>query len=179
MKLIIINGLPGAGKTTIAKPLADRLKLPLIEKDSIKEYLFDTLGVRDREWSRTLGMASNDFLYSLASILLSRGESVIIENAFEVAFAKPRITAIVDQYGPEVFEIYCAANKDIRRSRFISRNEMGKRHAGHVDADNYPKPADDEPLEKYAPINIGKRIDINTSDSIIDIDNLAKKLVLF
>lgn len=45
MKLIIINGLPGTGKTTIAKPLASKLGFPLIAKDGIKEFLFDTVGL--------------------------------------------------------------------------------------------------------------------------------------
>jgi len=48
MKLIIINGLPGTGKTTIAKPMAEQLGFPLVSKDTIKEFLFDTIGVSDR-----------------------------------------------------------------------------------------------------------------------------------
>ena len=65
MKIVIINGIPGTGKTTIAKPLADQLGFPLISKDTIKEFLFDTIGVGDREWSQMLGKASSEFLYSL------------------------------------------------------------------------------------------------------------------
>ena len=176
MKVVIINGLPGVGKTTIAKPLADELKIPLIQKDSIKEYLFDTLGVRDREWSRTLGMASNDFIFALCETLLSRGESVIIENSFEAAFAKPVLQKIIEKYQPEVYEIYCSVEASVRRQRFIDRNERGERHAGHSDKDNYPDPNDIEPLEKYAPLNLGTRIDVDTSNNTVDISSIVQRI---
>ena len=165
--------MPGVGKTTLAKPLAQTLDLPLIEKDSIKEFLFDTLGTRDREWSRTLGMASNDFIYALSSILLSRGESLIIENSFEAAFAKPEIKKIADKYDPDIYEIYCSTKSEIRRERFINRNESGNRHVGHSDVENYPTDTDQEPLEKYSPIDIGIRINVDTTRENIDINALA------
>ena len=70
MRLVIINGLPETGKTTITKPLSDTLGFPLISKDTVKEFVFDTIGVGDREWSKTLGKVSSEFLYSLADELL-------------------------------------------------------------------------------------------------------------
>jgi predicted ATPase len=42
--LVLVTGPPGSGKTTLAVPLARRLELPLIAKDTIKEALFDALG---------------------------------------------------------------------------------------------------------------------------------------
>ena len=51
-RLLIVNGLPGSGKTTLSRELAPRLGLPLISKDDIKELLFDQLGWSDREHSK-------------------------------------------------------------------------------------------------------------------------------
>jgi len=52
--LIIISGPPGTGKTTLGKRMANELHLPFVNKDSIKELLFDHLGWHDRAWSRKL-----------------------------------------------------------------------------------------------------------------------------
>jgi len=172
MKLIIINGLPGTGKTTIAKPLAEQLGFPLVSKDTIKEFLFDTIGVGDREWSKTLGKVSSEFLYSLADELLSKGHSVIIESAFEPIYAQPNIQKYIDLYHPEVFEIYCTTEKEVRRKRFEERNESGLRHAGHQDHTNYLSEDDEEPTNKFAPINIGLLKKIDTTHDHTDIDEL-------
>lgn len=58
MLVVLVNGLPGSGKTTLAKALADTLGLPLFSKDRVKETLADMLGVTPPndltpfEWSR-------------------------------------------------------------------------------------------------------------------------------
>jgi predicted kinase len=44
MRLVLVTGPPAAGKTTVARPLARCLALPLIGKDTIKEALFDAMG---------------------------------------------------------------------------------------------------------------------------------------
>lgn len=43
--LVLVTGAPGAGKTTLAGPLAAALGLPLIGKDVVKETLYDALPV--------------------------------------------------------------------------------------------------------------------------------------
>lgn len=174
MKLVIINGIPGTGKTTIAKPLANQLGFPLISKDTIKELLFDTLGVGDREWSKMLGKASIKFLYNLADELLSKGNSIVIESAFEHVFAAPVIQKYIDEYKPEVYEIYCITEKNIRRKRFEDRNKSGERHAGHLDHVNYLSENDPEPLKRYSPIALGELMKIDTTHLQVDINSLVK-----
>ena len=47
MLLILVSGPSAAGKSSLAETIARELRLPLIAKDTIKEALFDTLGVLD------------------------------------------------------------------------------------------------------------------------------------
>jgi 2-phosphoglycerate kinase len=47
--VIVITGPPCAGKTTIARRVAERFSLPWMGKDMVKELLFDALGWQDRE----------------------------------------------------------------------------------------------------------------------------------
>lgn len=48
--MVIITGAPDTGKTTLSKNLTKKLNLPVINKDEIKDLLFDDLGIKDNEW---------------------------------------------------------------------------------------------------------------------------------
>ncbi len=61
--VLLVTGPPASGKTFGAGVLADRLGLPLIEKDAIKETLFDYLGTGDGRWSQRLGRATFALIY--------------------------------------------------------------------------------------------------------------------
>jgi predicted kinase len=63
---VLVTGLPGSGKTSLATPLAAALGLPMLSKDTIKEALWDALGPGDRVWGTQLGTAAAVALESLA-----------------------------------------------------------------------------------------------------------------
>jgi hypothetical protein len=58
------------------------LGLPVIEKDQIKEALYDTLGVGDVAWSQQLGTASYALILLVVRQLLGVGRSVIAKANF-------------------------------------------------------------------------------------------------
>jgi hypothetical protein len=72
-------------------------------------------------------------------------------------------------------EIYCEADSEIRKQRFVDRNESGKRHPGHVDRENYDANAGTDFLDKYPPIEISNVMYVDTT-SYVDIQELAKSL---
>jgi predicted kinase len=80
--LILITGLPGTGKSTLAHSLARHLAVPLICKDTIKEPLLDLLGAADRAESRRLSDASFAVVFALARDCLLVGTDVILEGNF-------------------------------------------------------------------------------------------------
>ena len=96
--LIIINGLPGTGKTTLGKAIATEFGFPFLAKDELKEFLFDNIGIGDREWSKKIGAISSDFLYEVANQSLSANKSLIIESAFFKSFAAPKLREIIEKY---------------------------------------------------------------------------------
>lgn len=69
--LVLVNGAPASGKSTLAARLARELALPLIAKDALKEVLFDTLGAPDHARSRELSAASYDLIYAVIGSLQS------------------------------------------------------------------------------------------------------------
>ncbi|SFY45435.1 hypothetical protein SAMN02787144_10745 [Streptomyces atratus] len=62
-----ISGLLGSGKSPLARSLARRLSLPVIDKDVILESLYDSLGVGDHAWRNRLSRASDDIMFALAA----------------------------------------------------------------------------------------------------------------
>jgi predicted kinase len=120
--LVLVTGPPASGKTTLAVPLAAALDLPLIGKDLIKEALFDALGTGDRAWSRRLGKASYEVLYTVAGAL-----PAAVLDANLGPEAAPRLHAL----DAHLIEVFCRCPADEVERRFSSRAPT--RHAGHVD----------------------------------------------
>ena len=96
--VLIITGPPGAGKTTLGRELARRLSLPFIDKDSMKEILYDALGWKDREWSQKLGAASFGLLYHGLERQLEAGASVVVETAFAPELDNARFNDLKKKY---------------------------------------------------------------------------------
>ena len=131
--LVIIGGPPATGKTTLGKRLSEALRFPFIHKDGIKETLFDRMGSRDRQWSRTLGLASYDLLYYFVEANLAVQKSVIVESNFSAEHAAPVFAALRERYPFLPFQIQCEADGSVLFDRFVARSLAGTRHKGHND----------------------------------------------
>ncbi len=133
LSLVVVTGQPGTGKTTLARRLAGDLRLPLFEKDGIKEQLFDSLGWSDRAWSRRLGVASIELLFQCMERTLAAGLSTVVECNFDPALCAPRFEELRAKYGCQIIQIVCQAEKDVVYERYRARWREGGRHPGHVD----------------------------------------------
>ncbi|MBN1887158.1 MAG: AAA family ATPase [Thermoflexales bacterium] len=129
--LIIVWGLPCTGKTTLGQWLAKELNLPFVHKDGIKESLFESLGWKDRAWSKQLSYASIELLYYMAETQLAVGRSLVIESNFDPILATPQFRALKEKYELEFFQVHCQAPPEILFERHESRIASGERHPGH------------------------------------------------
>jgi hypothetical protein len=156
---VLVTGLPGSGKTTLAAPLAAVLGLPLLSKDAIKEALWDALGPGDRAWGTRLGTAAATALESLAR----SSPGAVIDHFVHADHPEPWCSL------PAVVEVRCACAAEVARERYGAR----RRHPCHFDdlqlVDSYDRwIADDRTRPPFGP-----RLDVDTAE-LVDVDAVAR-----
>jgi adenylate kinase family enzyme len=163
--LIIISGLSCTGKTTLSKRIAQELHLPLINRDTIKELLFDTLGIKDREWSKQLGISSYKILYYLIDSFIQANQAIIIESNFNPEFDDQKFLDLQKRYQFESVQIICKTDGEILFERFKKRSESDERHPGHVDNQNYNEFKEILLQGKHRPLNLrSKTLEVDTTN---------------
>lgn len=163
--VVIVSGLPCTGKTTIARRVAEQFSLPLMSKDMYKELLFDTLGWKDRAWSRKMGRISIEFLFQFLEAQLAARRSCIVESNFKIEFDTARFFKLKERYEFNSVQILCVTDGDVLFERFKRRAESGARHPGHNDHLNYAEFRETLLCGRWQPLDIGDRlVEIDTTD---------------
>ena len=130
--LILVTGLPGTGKSTLARALARHYGMPLICKDAIKEPLLDTFGAPNREDSRRLSNASFAVMFSVLRDCAAAGTGVILEGNFRPGeHERP----LLESSAARVAQILCSVAEPVRIERLKARATDPARHPGHRDAE--------------------------------------------
>jgi len=159
-QLILVTGLPAAGKSTLARELARVLRTPLIGKDMIKEPLFEVLGTGDSGFSRQLSAASFAVLFAVARELLMRDLSVILEGNFRTGEHEGPLLETLppgSQPAAVIVQVLCRVEEAERLERLRRRGADPGRHAGHRDL--APRATRDGEAFLQLP---GRRIEVDT-----------------
>jgi predicted kinase len=162
--VVVVTGPPAAGKTTIARELAARLRLPLIAKDTIKEALFDALGTGDLAWSQRLGEATYLTMFALAEDAAAAGAGVILEANFSRG-GESRLAALAAR----LVQVHCSAPLEVLVERYAAR----ERHPGHVDGERIEALREAVESRRHEPLELpGKLIRVDTSGRV-DVEAIA------
>jgi predicted kinase len=165
--LIVVTGPPAAGKTTIARELATRLRLPLIAKDTIKEALFDRLGTGDLAWSQRLGEATYLAMLRIAEETVQAGASLVLEANF-IRGGEAKLAGLQARF----VQLHCSAPFEVLIERYGSRD----RHPGHVDSERIEALREAVETGRHNPLDLpGATIRIDTSRPV-DLDDLARRV---
>jgi predicted kinase len=166
--LVVVTGPPAAGKTTVARELAARLRLPLIAKDTIKEALFDALGTGDLDWSRQLGEATYLAILALATESVTAGAGVVLEANFIRGDGAHDLAALPASF----VQVHCSAPLAVLLERYGSR----ERHPGHGDSERIEAVRGAVESGRHDPLDLpGETIRLDTSRDL-DHDALAARV---
>ncbi len=129
--LVLVSGAPATGKTTLATLLAQRLRLPLLAKDELKEVLYDTLGAPDPQASRRLASPAYEILWMVLGRLLDAGVGAVVESNFYRGFSEPKLSPFIAR--TRAVLIHCHTERDNAVRRYAERFKRGERHPAHFD----------------------------------------------
>lgn len=187
MDVLIIAGMPASGKSTVSKAISAAFGYPILEKDSLKEAIFDTMGFQCYAEKRAADHAANAVLLRAAEALLKAGGSMILDNNFDVTSSE-ELDRLLRRYECRCVTVFLGGDADAFYRRYVERDRLHLRHPGHVVQDHYPllpgETADhdmtrEEFREKFERRGMadfrctGARIDVDATDPAkIDVDGL-------
>ena len=137
MKLIILAGMPATGKSTIARELQKEFGFPILEKDGIKEELFDTIGFECYSEKRRLDIAANAVLLRVLEDMMKANTSVIVDNNFDPDSAR-RLNGLIEKYASKCVTVFLNGDTQVLYERYVERDSKHLRHLGHGMQTHYP-----------------------------------------
>jgi uncharacterized protein len=122
VRLVLVGGLPGTGKSTLAAGLADKLGAVLLRSDEIRKHLH-ALG-DDRYAAATVSATYRELLDE-AGRCLRNGESVVLDATWRESQWREEAKVVASTTCSELFEIECVAPAAVAESRIDARRAGG------------------------------------------------------
>ena len=129
MSYIVFSGLPGSGKSTVARQVAPRLSLPLLDKDDILDELFKERGVGDAAWRTALSREA-DARFVRTAWELPGACLVSWWRNYRISENTGTPVEWLSTLRAPVIELHCRCRIETAVDRFLAR----QRHPGHLDA---------------------------------------------
>jgi hypothetical protein len=126
---VVVSGLPASGKSTLARALARRLTLPLLDKDDFLEAIFPTTGLYSEAVRRQLSRQADENLQHAAKRLPGAVLTSWWRHPQSSSSSGTPVTWLSSLPGP-VAEVHCRCSAATAAVRFLTRS----RHPGHLDA---------------------------------------------
>lgn len=162
-KVIIVCGLAGTGKSTLARALGKKLHIISLHKDDIKESLYELLDLSLLEESKKIGAASVSLLLSIAQEIINKQVDVIIESPFNFSDEYELFETWATNPSIHLYTIICHVNHEERVHRIRSRD----RHKAHHDSER-EIPSTEDRYQIYEKIP-GKHIRVETNRGVEDL----------
>lgn len=148
--VILINGIPASGKSTITRQLSETFDLPILTIDGIKEPFMACFDEIDRPFNRQLGCAAYEVIWSIVG--QSPAGCVWLIDAWFGFQPRATLQQLLQQAGVEkVIEVWNHISPELAVSRYATR--LQDRKPGHPGEEYLPELA--RLAERAEPMQLG------------------------
>lgn len=131
VRLVLVGGAPGTGKTTLSAGVADRLGMVVVSTDRVRKELAGVpaeaslrtaylAGVYTPEWTRR----TYDEVLHRAQQLLAMGESVVLDATWSDADQRVLARALAEQTSSDLVELECRMPVRVAAQRLARRDAI-------------------------------------------------------
>lgn len=135
-RVILVNGVPASGKSTVSAALSAATGWPRLALDTIKNPFLAELPPGDRLFNRSLGRASYAAIFGLLEEA-PQGHVAIVDAWFGFQPVEVLKAGLARAGVTEVLELWCEASAEEIGARYAAR--VGKRPPGHPGSEYVPE----------------------------------------
>ena len=115
-RLLVVTGLPGVGKTTVAREFADRLDGRLLRTDTVR-----TDCVSDPQYTAAERRTVYDELFSRARDTVEAGRSAVLDGTFRARADRERAVSLAASTGATLGVVAVECNEPVAEARIAAR----------------------------------------------------------
>ena len=117
--LVVFGGLPGTGKTTLARQVADRLGATYLRIDTIEQALRSSMGLAD-----DLGPAGYEIAYAICETNLTLGRAVVADCVNPLPVTRAAWRDVARRTASPIVEIEVICSDEAEHRRRVESREI-------------------------------------------------------
>lgn len=118
-RLVVVCGLPGVGKSTVARAVADRLDADVLRTDVVRKELFE-----NPEYTSEETTAVYDELLARARERLADGRAVVLDATFKTRARRHEARTLAAEVDAEFRLVYVDCDSDVVERRIAARDDV-------------------------------------------------------